>query len=302
MKTVVLIFFASVTAVQAVSLYDFMQEEWEYFKVQYGKKYKPEEDKYHMKVFMENKYKIIKHNAAYEKGQHSFKLGMNQYGDMLHHEFVNTMNGFRGNSSGMNESSVMGATFISPANVELPDHVDWRKRGAVTTVKDQGDCGSCWAFSSTGALEGQHFRKTGVLVSLSEQNLIDCSGKYGNNGCDGGTMDASFSYVRDNKGIDTENSYQYEAVDDNCRYNPRTSGATDKGFVDIATGNEHKLQEAVATKGPISAAIDASLSSFQFYERGTGFESGVTNLHSPPCASFMAAELCLVRLRSDLLQ
>jgi cathepsin L len=77
-------------------------------------------------------------------------------------------------------------------------------------IKFKTKC-KCFIFQ-TGALEGQHFRKTGVLVSLSEQNLIDCSGKYGNNGCDGGTMDASFSYVRDNKGIDTENSYQYEAV------------------------------------------------------------------------------------------
>ena len=152
-------------------------------------------------------------------------------------------------------------------------------------MKDQGQCGSCWAFSATGALEGQHFGKTKQLVSLSEQNLVDCSGKFGNMGCDGGLMDAAFQYIKANEGIDTETSYPYEARDGKCRFNKANVGATDtvsraakndvasgllllQGFVDIKTQNETDLQLAIATVGPISVAIDASQDSFQFYRSG----------------------------------
>jgi cathepsin L len=159
-------------------------------------------------------------------------------------------------------------TFRAPANFQLPDSVDWRTKGYVTPIKDQGQCGSCWAFSSTGSLEGQHFKATGKLISLSEQNLVDCSTKQGNMGCNGGLMDQAFDYIKENSGIDTEDSYPYEAVDNSCRFKAADVGATDTGFTDITSKDETALQTAVANIGPISVAIDASHTSFQLYKSG----------------------------------
>lgn len=106
--------------------------------------------------------------------------------------------------------------------------LDWRKKGAViTAIENQGQCGSCWAFTATGALESQHFIKTGDLVRLSAQNLMDCSGSFGNQGCNGGFMDNAFEYIKANKGVDTEVTYPYEAEDGKCRFNRTNVGATD---------------------------------------------------------------------------
>lgn len=264
---------------QAVSFFDLVQEQWGAFKETHNKTYDNEtEERFRMKIFMENSKKVAKHNKMYAKGLVSYKLSINKYADMLHHEFIQIVNGFnktrRFLKSGEMEDAV---TFIPPANIELPSQVDWREKGAVTEVKDQGQCGSCWSFSATGSLEGQHFRKSGKLVSLSEQNLVDCSEKYGNNGCNGGLMDNAFRYIKDNGGIDTEKSYPYRAEDEKCQYTPRNKGATDRGFVDIESGNEEKLQAAVATVGPVSIAIDASHETFQLYSEGVYYE--------PTCSS-----------------
>merc|ERR1711923_424683 len=150
-----------------------------------------------MKIFMENKQKIAKHNTRYHKGHHNYNLEMNHYGDLLSHEFQAIYNGYR-HDLRKNETlkGLLGATYIEAANVALPKNVDWREKGAVTPVKNQGQCGSCWSFSTTGSLEGQHYRKTGELLSLSEQNLVDCSHQFGNNGCNGGLMDNAFRYIK----------------------------------------------------------------------------------------------------------
>jgi len=259
----------AVTLASAISVSQLIKDEWELFKKTHDKSYSEFEDKFRLKVYLENRHKIARHNTRNQFGDVSYTLAMNKYGDLLHHEFVAIMNGYKG-KNGNKTSTVRqeGAFFVTPANAILAENVDWRTKGAVSEVKDQGQCGSCWAFSSTGALEGQHFRKTGKMVSLSEQNLVDCSGKYGNEGCNGGLMDAAFQYVKDNKGIDTESSYPYEAEDDTCRFSPSNVGATDKGFVDIPAGDEEALKAAIATVGPVSIAIDASQESFQFYSKG----------------------------------
>ncbi|KAJ3641093.1 hypothetical protein Zmor_027613 [Zophobas morio] len=259
---------------QAVSFFDLVQEQWGAYKLTHKKEYQSEtEERFRMKIFMENSHKIARHNKLYAQGLVTYKLGINKYADMLHHEFIQSLNGFNRSKTLLRgiemEDSV---TFIPPANVEMPTAVDWRTKGAVTEVKDQGQCGSCWSFSATGSLEGQHFRKTGKLVSLSEQNLVDCSQKFGNDGCNGGLMDNAFRYIKANGGIDTEASYPYKAEDEKCHYKPKNKGATDRGFVDIATGNENQLQKAVATVGPVSVAIDASHQSFQLYAGGVYYE------------------------------
>ncbi|CAN8017722.1 unnamed protein product, partial [Ixodes persulcatus] len=243
-----------------------------------GKSYSSEaEEQFRMTVYMNNKLKVAKHNEQYAEGKVSFQLTMNKFSDLLHEEFVRSRNGFRGISPVKQAS-----TYMEPANIEdvcFPQTVDWRKKGAVTLVKNQEQCGSCWAFSATGSLEGQHFLRTGKLVSLSEQNLVDCSDDFGNLGCSGGVMDDAFQYIKANGGIDTEKSYPYTGEDGQCVFDKSNVGATDNGFVDVQTGDETQLMKAVASVGPISVAIDASHISFQFYAQGVYDE--------PECSSEM---------------
>jgi len=209
---------------------------------------------------------IQDHNMQYALGKKSFSVGMNKYGDLSNHEFVSMLNGF--NKTKTMKKSADGSHFIAPANFKRPDAVDWRKQGYVTPVKDQGQCGSCWAFSAVASLEGQHLKAAGSLVSLSEQNLVDCSQNFGNMGCDGGLMDQAFQYVQANGGIDTEQAYPYKAVDQTCAYDAANIGAKCTGFTDVAAGDEEALQDAIASVGPISVGIDASQDSFQFYKSG----------------------------------
>ena len=145
--------------------------------------------------------------------------------------------------------------------------MDWVDAGAVTPVKNQGQCGSCWAFSAIGALEGAHFLKTGELVSLSEQELIDCDVK--DKGCYGGLMDIAFEFDETGRGVCSEEDYPYEAAkNDSCNKDCTPVDETlVKSFTDVEEGSVEALQRAIVQQ-PVSIAIQANQMSFQFYKHG----------------------------------
>jgi cathepsin L len=271
---VLAICFYAVTALPHSSKVDSsLNSAWEDYKTTFGKTYDEQFETVRRMIWEENLEKVREHNLQYDMGHKSYALGMNEFADMTFAEFKAKFLGFR-----QLKNNETAQTFLTPLNMDdLPTEVDWRKKGYVTPVKNQAQCGSCWAFSTTGSLEGQHFRKTGKLVSLSEQQLVDCSGNYGNMGCNGGLMDNAFQYIKANGGLDTEESYPYTARNGRCHFNPNTIGATVTGYVDVPQGDENALKKASATVGPISVAIDASHSSFQLYSHGVYSE--------PECSS-----------------
>ncbi|KAE9616917.1 putative fruit bromelain [Lupinus albus] len=156
-------------------------------------------------------------------------------------------------------SSIIKTNSFKYENVtSLPSMVDWRQKGAVTPVKDQGQCGCCWAFSAVAATEGINKLSTGTLISLSEQELVDCDTKGVDQGCEGGLMDDAFKFIIKNNGLNTEANYPYQGVDGTCNANEATNyAATITGYEDFPANNEQALQKAVANQ-PISVAIDAS--------------------------------------------
>jgi cathepsin L len=251
-----------------------MSEIWTDYKNKHNKQYRDDnEEVYRYSVFMDNVAYIQKHNLQADLGKYTYTLGINQFSDMTVHEFRKTMLGLK---IPANFNETVKVVSWSDAG-EMPTKVDWRDKGYVTRVKNQGQCGSCWAFSATGTLEGQHFRKTGQLVSLSEQNLVDCSGKMGNEGCDGGFPVRAIEYVIENGGIDTEDSYPYRGVEGPCMYNPHNVGATAKGYRTTRRGDETALKAAVASVGPISVCINAAHQSFMHYKSGVYNEPACTS-------------------------
>jgi cathepsin L len=263
MQFILAIFALFVVAASALSEGEY-KSAFDEFRVKYAKTYSGAyEAQYRYTVFKTN----LDFVNSFDSEERGFEVRMNQFGDLSSAEFNAIYNG-------MNISKVPAKFAIVNTGAAT---VDWRTKGAVTPIKDQGQCGSCWSFSATGSTEGAFFLSKGKLVSLSEQNLVDCSTSQGNQGCNGGLMDQAFQYIIDNNGIDTEKSYPYTATGPNsCRFNSANVGATISSFTDVSSGDENALLSAVNLK-PVSVAIDASQSSFQFYS------SGVYN--EPACSS-----------------
>ncbi|XP_058110485.1 zingipain-2 [Magnolia sinica] len=249
---------------------------------EYAKTYSSEEEKLHrFRIFQDNLDFITQHNSLENS---TYTLALNAFADLTHQEFKATRLGF----SGLPARSAPRTVLSRPLE-DVPDTVDWRKKGAVTPVKDQGSCGACWAFSATGAIEGINKIVTGSLISLSEQELVDCDKSY-NSGCSGGLMDYAFEWVTENHGIDTEGDYPFQGRDSTCLKEKRKRQiVTIDGYVDVPANDESQLLQAVAGQ-PVSVGLCGSERAFQLYSKG---------IFNGPCSTSLDHACLLVGYGSE---
>ncbi|KAL9392378.1 hypothetical protein Peur_016301 [Populus x canadensis] len=238
---------------------EYMLKRHEEWMAQHGRVYgdmKEKEKRY--LIFKENVERIEAFNNGSDRG---YKLGVNKFADLTNEEFRAMYHGYKRQSS-----KLMSSSFRYENLSDIPTSMDWRNDGAVTPVKDQGTCGCCWAFSTVAAIEGIIKLQTGNLISLSEQQLVDCTA--GNNGCQGGVMDTAFRYIIRNGGLTSEDNYPYQGVDGTC--NSEEAASTEAqitGYEDVPKNNENALLQAVA-KQPVSVAVDGGGNDFRFYKSG----------------------------------
>ncbi|CAO2209613.1 unnamed protein product [Urochloa humidicola] len=220
-------------------------------------------------VFRDN----LEHIDETNRKVSSYWLGLNEFADLTHDEFKDSYLGLAQKATSSASDGAFRYEGVDAAS--LPKSVDWRKKGAVTGVKNQGQCGSCWAFSTVAAVEGINQIVTGNLTALSEQELIDCD-TAGNNGCNGGLMDNAFSYIAHTGGLRTEEAYPYLMEEGTCQRRSESEKkeeeeevvvVTISGYEDVPRNNEQALLKALAHQ-PVSVAIEASGRSFQFYAGG----------------------------------
>ncbi|CAG13112.1 unnamed protein product, partial [Tetraodon nigroviridis] len=224
----------------------------------HNKAYSVQEFHQRLQIFTENKRRIEKHNG----GNHSFTMGLNQFSDMTFAEFRKRFLW----SEPQNCSATKGS--YMKTNSPQPESIDWRTKGNyVTPVKNQGACGSCWTFSTTGCLESVTAINTGKLVPLSEQQLVDCAWDFNNHGCNGGLPSQAFEYIKYNKGLMTESGYPYTAFEGKCKYKPELAAAFVKNVVNITAYDEKGMEDAVATHNPVSFAFEVT-DDFMHYKGG----------------------------------
>merc|ERR1719164_253718 len=220
-------------------------------------------------TFSHNEAIIHEHNS----GNWTFTLGHNQFSDLTFEEFQQKhMAGGMAlftNKAPKNMERVFLQGEATPKGYKAADSLDWVAKGAVTPVKNQAQCGSCWAFSTTGSMEGAIFVQTGTLESLSEQEPVSCDKV--DHGCQGGAMDNGFTFAKTN-GLPLEKDYPYTSGTGStgtCKSSTFTAAPHSKvaSFTDVTPNSEAALKAAVA-KQPVSVAIEADKQVFQFYKSG----------------------------------
>jgi len=234
--------------------------EFERFELRFGRAYATSQERaFRFGVFRKRLERIEQVNAE----RRPYQLGVNKFTDQTTEELHRRLMAPQDCSATNANDEAIEARAHRTQNAS----VDWRDQGVVTAVKDQGNCGSCYAFSTTGAVESAYAIKYGKenIRTLSEQQIIDCAGDFGDMGCNGGLPSQSFQYIMSNKGIDTEDSYPYEGVDGNpCRYEVANIGANVVNEMNITEGDESGITDAVANVGPVSIAFDVEDDFFSY--------------------------------------
>jgi KDEL-tailed cysteine endopeptidase len=246
--------------VNSLSFYNF-----HVFTQKYGKVYQtPEEHQLRYSIFSENIEKINEWNAV----DHNFTLSINEFADLTTEEFSHHYSTLHKSDNYRLKNLVFLNKF------SLPDSVDWREKGVVNSIKDQGQCGSCYAFSAVQAIESAWAIKTGKLFSLAEQEIVDCDKV--DSGCNGGLMDNVFNWVIQNGGLVQTSDYNYHAIESNCKVDKKKAVVQVKSLVDVPAGNNTQLEAATAQQ-PVSVAINAASYQFQFYHKGVFDWTGCPN-------------------------
>jgi KDEL-tailed cysteine endopeptidase len=239
-------------------------DEWKQFtnfQYNFNKKYESlEELETRFQIFSSNLKSIISHNLDHKQ---NFTMGVNQFTDLTSQEFKSIY------ASGLKSSvGLYGCIPFAGSASGAPVSIDWRAKGAVTSVKDQGYCGSCWTFSSTGAVEGIWAISTGKLIDLSEEQLVDCAGiKYGSMGCNGGQMDGAFKYIIEN-GQCSMASYPYTSGNGQSGPCKSCSSVAHISFCSDVKPNDQISLKAAVAKQPVSIALSADSRYFQSYTSG----------------------------------
>lgn len=219
-----------------------------------------------LKIFADNVDFIDSHN----RGGASYTLALNKFAHLTHSEFLDTVRIGGTRIPNLRRGDPSSPFFDTPPGQTNPTSVDWTAAGAVTPVKDQGQCGSCWSFSATGSLEGAYYIKNKSLQSFSEQQLVSCDQT--DSGCNGGWMDDAFAWVKSNGGICTEADYTYKSgttgsTGDCIPGCSNVPGSAPVSWVDVQPKSVSALESAVALT-PVSIAIQADQPAFQFYSSG----------------------------------
>ncbi|XP_020089329.1 ananain-like [Ananas comosus] len=259
---------------------DPMMKRFEEWMAEYGRVYKDNDEKMRrFQIFKNNVNHIETFNS---RNGNSYTLGINQFTDMTNNEFVAQ---YTGVSLPLNIEREPVVSFDDVDISAVPQSIDWRNYGAVTSVKNQNPCGSCWAFAAIATVESIYKIKRGYLISLSEQQVLDCAVSYG---CDGGWVNKAYDFIISNKGVASAAIYPYKASQGTCRINGVPNSAYITGYTRVQSNNERSMMYAVSNQ-PIAASIEAS-GDFQHYKRG---------VFSGPCGTSLNHAITIIGYGQD---